>query len=149
MFCHLFECPSIRIEGDCKFQAFIAHAIQNHISLRLASQEVKTTPPRFTQPLTDTSATDGDELILNAVVTGFPIPHIWWFHNNENIDKSEDFVLNFDRNTGRCECVIVECLPDDQGTFRYKVLTFNVCSINLCCGRDAVLYPHSITIIMQ
>ena len=80
---------------------------------------MKTTPPRFTQPLKDTSATDGDELILSAVVTGFPIPHISWFHNNENIDKSEDFVLNFDRNTGRCECVIVECLPDDQGTFRY------------------------------
>ena len=89
------------------------------------------TPPRFTQPLSDTSATDGDELILNAVVTGFPTPHISWFHNNENIDKSEDFVLNFDRNTGRCECVIVECLPDDQGTFRYKVSTFNVCSINI------------------
>ena len=83
-----------------------------------AAQEVKTTPPQFTQPLKDTTATDGDELILSAVVTGLPTPHISWFHNNENIDKSEDFVLNFDRNTGRCECVIVECLPDDQGSFR-------------------------------
>ncbi len=76
------------------------------------------TPPQFTTPLRDTSATDGDELVLSAVVSGFPQPHVSWFHNNENIDKSEDFVLNFDPKTGRCECVIVECLPDDQGTFR-------------------------------
>ena len=83
--------------------------------------EVKATPPQFTQPLKDTVATDGDELTLIAVVTGSPMPHVSWFHNNQNIDKSEDFVINFDRNTGRCECVIVECLPDDQGTFRYAI----------------------------
>lgn len=61
---------------------------------------------------------DAEEVTLTCTVVGKPQPQISWFHNNRCIDKSEDFVINYDKNTGRTECVIVECLPDDEGTFK-------------------------------
>jgi len=75
-------------------------------------------PPRFMLALQSCEAFDGEEVVLTCTVTGRPKPAISWFHNNKNIDKSEDFVLNYNAETGKCDCVIVECLPDDQGTFK-------------------------------
>lgn len=46
------------------------------------------------------------------------MPEISWFHNHRCIDKSEDFVITYDQQTGRIDLVIVDCLPDDQGRFR-------------------------------
>jgi len=59
-------------------------------------------------------AADGREVTMSCVVTGTPTPEVSWFHNHKNIDASEDFVINYDRTTGRVELVIVDCLPDDQ-----------------------------------
>jgi len=55
---------------------------------------------------------------MSCVVTGQPMPEVSWYHNHKCIDKSEDFVITYDRNTGRVDLVIVDCLPDDQGRFR-------------------------------
>jgi hypothetical protein len=55
---------------------------------------------------------------MSCVVTGVPTPEVSWYHNHKNIDQSEDFVITYDRTTGRVELVIVDCLPDDQGRFR-------------------------------
>ena len=74
--------------------------------------------PRFVQQLQSCEAFDGEEVILTCTVMGKPKPEISWFHNDRCIDNSEDFVLNYNRETGKCDCVIVECLPDDQGTFK-------------------------------
>ncbi len=52
------------------------------------------------------------------MVTGTPPPEISWFHNHKCIDRSEDFVINYDRETGKIDLVIVDCLPDDQGIFK-------------------------------
>ena len=75
-------------------------------------------PPRFILPLQSCEAFDGEEVILTCNVVGRPKPEVSWFHNDKCIDVSEDFVLNYNRETGKCDCVIVECLPDDQGVFR-------------------------------
>lgn len=75
-------------------------------------------PPKFTTPLSDVQATDGKEVVLTCVVHGQPKPDISWYHNGNNIDKSDDFVINYDKQTGKIDLVIVDCLPDDQGKFR-------------------------------
>ena len=64
------------------------------------------------------TAEDGKEVTLSCTVTGTPAPEITWTHNNKSIDKSEDFVITYDRTTGKIDLVIVDCLPDDQGLFR-------------------------------
>jgi len=76
--------------------------------------EQQLVPPSFTKNLENVVAADGREVTLSCVVTGTPTPEVSWFHNHKNIDASEDFVINYDRTTGRVELVIVDCLPDDQ-----------------------------------
>ena len=61
---------------------------------------------------------DGTEVVLSCTVQGQPQPEVSWFHNDKNIDGSEDFVINYDRSSGKVDLVIVDCLPDDQGVFK-------------------------------
>ena len=75
-------------------------------------------PPKFTQPLLPVNAIDGTEVTLSCIVKGRPVPDVSWFHNDKNIDDSDDFVITYNRPTGRTDLVIVDCLPDDQGIFK-------------------------------
>jgi len=76
--------------------------------------EQQLVPPQFTKNLDNITAADGREVTMSCIVAGTPTPEISWYHNHKNIDASEDFVINYDRTTGRVELVIVDCLPDDQ-----------------------------------
>lgn len=75
-------------------------------------------PPKFTTLLQHKTAYDAEEVQLTCTVTGNPQPELAWFHNDKSIDKSEDFVITYNKKTGKCELLIVECLPDDKGTFK-------------------------------
>lgn len=75
-------------------------------------------PPQFVQQLKNVTAQDGKEVVLTCMVQGTPMPEIQWYHNHRNIDKSEDFVINYDRKSGKIDLVIVDCLPDDHGRFK-------------------------------
>ena len=46
------------------------------------------------------------------------MPDIHWFHNDKNIDKSEDFVITYNRSSGKIDLVIVDCLMEDSGIFK-------------------------------
>lgn len=74
--------------------------------------------PKFLLALQSCSAFDGEEVILTCTVTGRPKPQVNWYHNDKCIDKSEDFVISYDIEAGKADCMIVECLPDDQGSFK-------------------------------
>ena len=102
-------------------------------------------PPRFTADLVDRSAVDGDEVVLSCFVTGKPQPSVSWFHNNKCIDRSEDFVLNYDRKTGKTDCVIVECLPDDEGTF--KCVARNSSGTAVTSGKLTIRKPGEAVVI--
>ena len=75
-------------------------------------------PPEFTTRLQNCTANDGTEVVLTCTVTGNPQPEVHWFHNDKNIDQSEDFVISYNTETGKIDLVIVDCLPDDQGQFK-------------------------------
>ena len=87
-------------------------------TLYITAPEPAGQPPKFTRTLQNQVADDGKEVIFNCQVTGVPSPDIFWFHNDKSIDKSEDFVINYERKTGKIELVIVDCLPDDSGFFK-------------------------------
>lgn len=74
--------------------------------------------PYFLKHLENAVGTDGTEVVLNCTVKGQPAPEVTWYHNHKCIDNSEDFVINYNKDTGRVELVIVDCLPDDHGRFR-------------------------------
>ena len=90
----------------------------NHNSVDISVTEPPAIPPKFTIQLRPQAATDGEEVVLSCKVTGCPMPDLSWLHNDKCIDTSEDFVINYNRQTGQCDCVIVECLPDDHGVFK-------------------------------
>ena len=71
-------------------------------------------------------------MTLTCTVTGKPQPQLSWFHNNKCIDKSEDFVLSYNKQTGRSDCVIVECLPDDEGTFKCVARNSSGTAVTTC-----------------
>ena len=75
--------------------------------------------PTFTTPLESVTARDGSEVTLSCVVSGRPAPSISWYHNDQNVDASKDFVISYDQTTGRCRLAIVDCMPSDQGLFRF------------------------------
>lgn len=88
------------------------------LPIHFVAQEPRPVPPKFTKNLDNVTATDGGEVTLSCIVTGLPVPEVSWYHNHKCIDKSEDFVITYDQQTGRIDLVIVDCLPDDQGRFR-------------------------------
>ena len=75
-------------------------------------------PPAFLQPLKPQAALDGEEVTFTLIVTGKPQPQLSWFHNDKNIDNSEEFVISYDEDSGTCRMVIVECFPEDAGVFK-------------------------------
>ena len=102
---------------SCRAVSELGEAVSS-TSLYVTAPEPAGVPPKFTQTLQNRVADDGKEVIFNCQVTGVPSPDVFWFHNDKSIDKSEDFVINYERKTGKIELVIVDCLPDDSGTFK-------------------------------
>ena len=81
-------------------------------------QQPPAIPPKFTVNLRPQTATDGEKVVLSCKVAGRPMPELSWFLNDKCIDNDTRFVINYNRQTGQCDCIIVECLPDDHGVFK-------------------------------
>jgi len=74
--------------------------------------------PSFVTKLENVSARDGSEVTLSCMVKGVPAPAVSWYHNDRNIDSSNDFSISYDQSSGRCQLVIADCLASDHGTFK-------------------------------
>ena len=74
--------------------------------------------PKFVVELQPKQVNDGEEVLLMCQVTGSPLPEVHWYHNDTSIDRSEDFVITYDTETGKTELLIVECFPEDTGTYK-------------------------------
>ena len=94
-------------------------------------------PPKFVVPLRPVTGVDGKEVTFSCSVKGTPTPDIFWFHNDKSIDKNEDFVINYDRQSGKIDLVIVDCLPEDTGMFK--------CVARNPAGQDVTQAPLSVT----
>ena len=75
-------------------------------------------PPTFVETLKPIHAIEGDQVIFTCIVSGKPAPTLTWFLNDIDISNSDDFVIDYDVNTGKCECIIVETFPEDAGMYK-------------------------------
>ena len=75
-------------------------------------------PPAFVTPLKPLHAADGEEVVFHCCVIGNPHPQISWYHNEKCIDNNEEFVINYNPESGDCDLVIVEVFPEDHGWFK-------------------------------
>lgn len=86
------------------------------IQIEVAPEE-EMMPPTFEVPLESCQATDGEELRLNCKVAGRPPPQIMWFHNEENIDQHDEYVISYNPDIGEISLIIVEVFPEDEGQY--------------------------------
>ena len=82
------------------------------------SWRVVSVAPTFTAQLENVSARDGSEVTLSCVVSGHPSPTVSWYHNDRNVDDSNDFSISHDPSTGRCRLNIADCMTSDHGHFK-------------------------------
>ena len=69
------------------------------------------------------TATDGDQVILNCMLIGRPWPSVQWFHNGKRLDHTSGFIIVCDEDLHKCALVIMECFPDDTGS--YTCIAYN------------------------
>ena len=79
--------------------------------------EEQLVPPEFTQLLKPTTVKDGQRVELTVSFRGRPSPRIRWFHNGQEVLKSEDFDIIIDYNRGVSVLIIVEVFPEDEGEY--------------------------------
>ncbi|KAK7804324.1 hypothetical protein U0070_024707 [Myodes glareolus] len=75
----------------------------------------KPVAPIFLQGLSDLKVMDGSQVTMTVQVSGNPPPEVIWFHNENEIQESEDF--HFEQKGGRHSLCIQEVFPEDTGTY--------------------------------
>ncbi|XP_057620102.1 myosin light chain kinase, smooth muscle isoform X2 [Chionomys nivalis] len=75
----------------------------------------KPVAPIFLQGLSDLKVMDGSPVTMTVEVSGNPPPEVIWFHNENEIQESEDF--HFEQKGGRHSLCIQEVFPEDTGTY--------------------------------
>ena len=74
-------------------------------------------PPAFVETLQPIHVFDGEQVVFSCIVTGTPAPTLTWMHDDTVIGVDDDFVIDYNVLTGKCECIIVESFPEDAGMF--------------------------------
>jgi hypothetical protein len=92
-------------------------AVEAGLTLDLSMLEEKPTKPKVVKELPKTmEVPDTSEATLSCVVEGKPKPEVAWYHEQEVIEKSADFVQTYD-DTNQASLTIKEVFPDDAGIY--------------------------------
>ena len=83
--------------SQCFLCKLITYCVFNIFTLPITASEVEATPPIFTRPLENATATDGQGISLICEVKGQPAPDITWYHNHKNIGQDPDFIINYNK----------------------------------------------------
>ncbi|KAF0303153.1 Titin [Amphibalanus amphitrite] len=87
----------------------------NVLAPRTPTPEEVTEEPKFTRLLTDASAREGEQEVLEAEVTGTPAPTVTWLKDGREIRSTESVKLSLDGGRARLE--IGSCLPQHAGNY--------------------------------
>lgn len=60
----------------------------------------------------------GSKTVLETTIKGNPTPRVLWYHLEEEILPSQEFVQEYDATTGRAALTISEVFIDDTGLYR-------------------------------
>lgn len=72
-------------------------------------------PPVFTIPLRDMTCMDGDKVVFECKVSGYPVPDVIWTRGGQEIKPSGDFDIKFDGETAALK--INGVYPEDTGEY--------------------------------
>ena len=74
--------------------------------------------PVFVEVLQGRRVKHGSPVVLQARVTGYPAPQIFWYFGSKEIPNSPDFRQEYDQEQGKITLRIEEVFVDDQGPYR-------------------------------
>lgn len=77
--------------------------------------------PHFTKHLQNTTARQGQSVVLNCIIQSTPDIDIKWYNNGHLIQPSTDITISFDELTGDCTLTISEVYPEDGGQYTIVV----------------------------
>nr|XP_033797944.1 palladin isoform X3 [Geotrypetes seraphini] len=102
------------------------HQVQSPTSYLYRQEESRNTiccPPTFTKELQNTTASEGQVVVLECRVKGAPPLHVTWFQQGTEIHDSPDFRIlqkkprSAAEHEEICTLVIAEAFPEDAGAF--------------------------------
>ncbi|CAG0878667.1 unnamed protein product [Darwinula stevensoni] len=80
------------------------------------ASDLEPVKPVIKQTLPDTTVKEGDQVVLECIITGQPEPEVIWYHDDKPVKESADLQLLFQGDT--CCLVVKEAYPEDAGTYR-------------------------------
>ncbi|CAC5377020.1 MYLK [Mytilus coruscus] len=107
----LYECAAANTGGEVRSCCRVA----------VMAPGTRSIPPKFVNPLSDQTLCVGDNLLLEAKVTGYPRPSIKWYKNQQEIKTSRVLRTEFDGSTVRLIMENVDLSDSDS----YKCIAEN------------------------
>lgn len=74
--------------------------------------------PTFVEVLEGLRVNHASSAVLEARITGHPLPKVVWYHGSKELPNSPDFHQQYDESTGKIRLTIAEVFVDDQGPYR-------------------------------
>merc|ERR1712002_9755 len=96
-------------------------------------------PPAFTEELKNMTVSDGDKVLMECKVTGYPRPQIKWFVDGMELSPSEDFQMTYNED-GYVSLYINDALPEDEGEYLVEAYNF----VGKCESTAYLTVIHSI-----
>ncbi|XP_013419371.1 titin homolog isoform X2 [Lingula anatina] len=103
------------VEDTAKYECVAKNSAGESRSTAQVTVQPKHIPPEFTKHLKSMTVLDGDTVILECKVTGFPTPDVHWEMSGKIIQPSRDHEMQFDGETAILK--INEAFPEDTGEY--------------------------------
>ncbi|CEF63978.1 Unc-89 [Strongyloides ratti] len=103
----VYTCEAINDMGVAKCSGVINIQESNRITL---------VPPKFVEPLTNTSVIEGNEIVLKCQLIGKPVPFITWYKDGLKLLMNNRMLQYVDRH-GNVRFNILQARLDDSGEY--------------------------------
>ncbi|VDP02270.1 unnamed protein product [Heligmosomoides polygyrus] len=91
--------------------------------------------PTFEKRLEDVNCEETELLVLPVKIKAFPPPEISWFHDDEELQHSQNHRLQFDDESNEYSLTIVKAYTEDSGEYRCAARNLVGESESVCCVR--------------
>ncbi|XP_071792535.1 protein Obscurin-like isoform X2 [Asterias amurensis] len=78
-------------------------------------------PPKFSKDIIDAMVFEGDCARFDCHIEGEPEPEITWYQDDEELDESSRFLMEFDSD-GVCSLIIKNVIEDDDAEYMVKAV---------------------------
>jgi hypothetical protein len=114
-----YRCLATNESGSATTKAFIRvnEGVSSTLSYTPSADADKAVAPRFAVKLSDARAQEGQPLVIECKVEGFPLPELVWYKDGEKVYPSDRIKFEQDAD-GNSRLKIPSCKASDDGIYR-------------------------------